>query len=66
MLKEGFRGISPQGRGHTSLGGRGVVSKWWSVLNEGLRGAAVAKARAHQPQGTESLAQAVVGAQGGP
>ena len=33
--------------GHTSQGGRGVLSRWWSVLKEGLRAAAVPKARAH-------------------
>ena len=35
-------------------------------LKEGLRGVASEKARAHQPRGTGSPTQAVVGAQGGP
>ena len=52
--------------GHTSLGGRGALPRWWSVLNEGLRGAVVPKARPHQPGRTGSRAQAVVAAQGGP
>ena len=51
--------------GHTSLRGRGALPRWWSVHKEGLRGAAVPKARAHQPGGTGSPAHAVVGAQGG-
>ena len=52
--------------GHTSLGGRGVVPRWWSVLKEGLRGATLPKARAHWPRGTGSLAQLLASAQGGP
>ena len=51
---------------HTSLGGRGVLSRQWSVLEEGLREAAVPKARAHQSGGTGRPAKAVVSAQGGP
>ena len=54
------------GPGHTSLSGRGVLLRWWSVLKEGPREAAVPKARAHQPEGKASSAQAVVGADEGP
>ena len=42
------------------------MPRWWSVLKQGLRGAAVSKARAHHPRGTGSPAQVVVAAQGGP
>ena len=52
--------------GDTRLGGRRVLPRRWSVLKEGRRGAAVPKAEAHQPRGTGSPSQAVVGAQGGP
>ena len=52
--------------GHTSVGGRGVLPRRWSVLREGLRGAAAPKARAHRLGGMGSRVQAVVGAQGGP
>ena len=52
--------------GHTCLGGQGVLSRRWLVLQEGLRGAAASKARAHLPVGRGSPAQVVVGAQGGP
>ena len=49
--------------GRTSMGGQGLVPRRWSVRLEGpVRGAAVIKARAHQPRGTGGLAQAVVGA----
>ena len=82
--------------GHTSLRGRGVPPRPWSVLKEGLRGVVVPNspdtpawgdgescpgggrcsrracmgqqlptALAHQPGGTDSPAQAVVGAHGG-
>ena len=30
-------GSSSQRPGHTNVGGRGVVLRWWSVLQEGLR-----------------------------
>ena len=53
-------------RGHTILGGRGVLLRRWSVLKMGLRRAAVPKARAHQPRGTGSPAEVVIGAQGWP
>ena len=59
-------GSSPQGPGTPVLGGRGVLFRRWSVLKEGLREAAVPKARAHQFGGTGSPVQAVLGAQGGP
>ena len=59
-------GSSSQGPGNISPWGRGVLSRQWSVLKEGLREAEVPKARAHQSGGTGSLVQAVVGAQGGP
>ena len=36
------------------------------MLKEGLRGEAIPQAWTHQPGGTGSLPQAVVGAQGGP
>ena len=32
--------VAPNGP-DTSLGGRGVLLRWWSVLKEGLRGLAV-------------------------
>ena len=40
-------GSSPQGPGTLGFGAREVVPKRWSLLKEGLRGAAVPKARAH-------------------
>ena len=51
--------------GHTSLRGRRVPPRWSSMLMKGLRGAAVPQSPAHHRRGTESPAQAVVGAQGG-
>ena len=59
-------GNSPQWLGTLARVGRGVLLRWWSLLKEGLRGAAVPKARAHKPRGTGSPVQLVVGAQGGP
>ena len=59
-------GSSSQGPGTSALGGRGVLPRRQSVLREAVRGAAVPKAPAHQPGGTGSAAQVVVGAQGGP
>ena len=52
--------------GHTSLGGRAVLPRRSFVVKEGLRGRVAIKARAHRPGGTGSLAEAVVGAPGGP
>ena len=40
MLKEGLRGRQLPRPGHTSLGGQRVPPRRWSVLKEGLRGAA--------------------------
>ena len=40
----GHRSPSP---GHTSVGGRGVLPRRWSVLKDGLWGAAVPKPWAH-------------------
>ena len=52
--------------GHTSLGGRGVLPRRWSVLKEDFRGQQSPRPWAHQPGGTGSPALVVVGAQGGP
>ena len=47
--------------------GRGVLPTRRSVLKDGLWRVAVPNgARAHKPEGMESLVQASVGAQGGP
>ena len=40
MLNEGLRGAAAP-PGLTSLGGRGVLRRRWSLLKEGLRGVAV-------------------------
>ena len=57
-------GQQPPKRGDTSLRGRGLVPRRWSVFKEGLRRAAAPKAQAHQPRGTGKPAQAVGVAQG--
>ena len=51
--------------GQTRLGGRGVPPRRWLGLKEGPGGQQVLTAWPHQPWGTGSRAQAVVGAQGG-
>ena len=56
--------IAPNGL-DTSLGTRGFLPRRWSVLKEGMHGQQLPTARAHQPGGRRSPAQAVVGAQGG-
>ena len=47
MLQGACGGQQSPRPGHTSLGGRGVLPKRWSLLKEGLRGVAVPKPRAH-------------------
>ena len=61
-ILKGLRGGLQSSRpAHTSLRAHGLLPWWWSVCPEGLaRGAAVIKARAHQPEGERNLAQAVV------
>ena len=67
MRKEGLGGIAaPNGPGTPAWGGRGILPRRWSVLKGACRGHQLPPARAHQPGGTGSLAQVVVGAQGGP